>query len=126
VSIPDLRTFLTRLAGHMQLEADFSVVLISDSAMKRLNRRFAGKDYPTDVLSFPTSDEDRRIEPYLGDIFISVETADSQKRGALGDEIEILTVHGLLHLLGFDHEVDNGEMEDFETRLNRELGLRKQ
>ncbi len=126
VSIPDLRNFLTRLSGHLNLEDGFSVVLVSDVAMKRLNRRFARKDYPTDVLSFPTSDEDRRIECYLGDIFISVETADRQKCGQLGEEIQILAVHGLLHLLGFDHEVDNGEMVDFETRVKRELGLRRQ
>jgi probable rRNA maturation factor len=115
---------MSRLSDRLDLKGAFSLVLVSDAAMQRINRQFARKDYATDVLSFPTSKQDREIEPYLGDIFISVETADRQKRGRIDEEICILTVHGVLHLLGFDHEMDDGEMEEFETRLNRELGLR--
>lgn len=75
------------------------------------------------MLSFPTSEEDRRVDPYLGDIFISVETADRQKTSALEDELCLLILHGVLHLLGYDHETDEGEMHHREERLRERLGL---
>ncbi len=118
-----LNGFLVRLASRLDVAEGFSVILISDRAMRTLNRQFAGKDYPTDVLSFPTSNEDRLLDPYLGDIFISTETAERQRCGELERELEVLSLHGLLHLLGFDHETDQGEMACLENRLRRELGL---
>lgn len=100
-----------------------SFVLISDRAMSDLHRRYSGLAGPTDVLSFPTDAEIRNIEPYLGDVFISVETARRQRPDALPEELKVLALHGLLHLLGYDHETDNGEMAEFEARLRREVGI---
>lgn len=123
IATEELRDFLMELASKLTGGRGFSVILVSDSAMRRLNRRFAGKDYATDVLSFPTSEEERSVEPYLGDIFISAESADGQRDGELMGELELLSLHGLLHLLGYDHEVDQGEMMRFELSLRRDLGL---
>lgn len=109
------------------VDGEWSVVLVSDRAMRRFNRDFSGNDYATDVLSFPNqpeSWEDPKGKPYLGDILISVETANTQRRGSLLDELKLLALHGLLHLLGYDHETDHGEMTSLEDSLRRELGLR--
>ena len=99
------------------------VVLAGDGLLRRLNRVYRGKDRPTDVLSFA---QDVRDGETLGDIAISVPTAERQARRAghsLSREIGILALHGLLHLLGYDHEVDDGEMSRVEARLRRRLGL---
>lgn len=98
----------------------FSLVLVSDPAMKRFNSQFAGKSEPTDVLSFPA---DLEAESYLGDIIVSVESADLQRKGSLDTELRILALHGLLHLMGYDHESDDGEMRAFEGDLREEFGL---
>ncbi len=119
----ELADFLERLRVRLGLSGGGSVVLISDAAMRRLNRRFAGKDRPTDVLSFPTAPDEREVEPYLGDVFISVETADRQRPGRLGRELQVLALHGVLHLLGYDHEADQGQMEALEADLRREMRL---
>ena len=104
----------------------YSICLLSDRAIRRYNERFRQKNEATDVLSFPTG----RIEPweedYLGDILISVETAQ-RNAGRLGlrveDEIKALILHGLLHLLGQDHERDGGQMARNERRWAVRLGL---
>jgi len=88
--------------------------------MKRFNAQFAGKSSTTDVLSFPA---DQEGEPYLGDIVISVESADRQRRTSLDTEIKILGLHGVLHLLGHDHVRDEGEMNVLEEALRKEFGL---
>jgi len=88
--------------------------------MRTLNRRFRGKDRSTDVLSFPAS------PPLLGDIAISVPYAARQarrRREPVGREIDRLLVHGYLHLLGYDHETDSGEMDALEARVRRRLGI---
>lgn len=87
-----------------------------DRAMRRANREFRGKDQTTDVLSFPGGGA------YLGDILISVPQARRQAAAAGRDparEIQVLLLHGVLHCLGHDHEVDGGEMERLERRLRR-------
>jgi probable rRNA maturation factor len=95
----------------------FAVVLITDAAMRDYNRTYRGYDKPTDVLSF------RGDAGYLGDILISAETAYNQARrsATLGFQTNVhrLIVHGLLHLMGYDHETDNGEMRTVERRLRR-------
>lgn len=126
VDVKSLKHFLSGVADRFERALPFSVVLISDRAITSLNSKFAGKPYPTDVLSFPTSDEDREDEPYMGDIFISVETADRQKSESLDREIRTLALHGLLHLLGYDHESDEGEMSELEGRLRIDFGLATQ
>ena len=97
--------------------AEFSVVFVTDGIIRRYNRDYRGFDKPTDVLSFPGEDG------YLGDILISSETAYNQARksSTLSFETNIhrLLLHGLLHLMGYDHEIDDGEMRTIERRLRR-------
>lgn len=88
--------------------------------MKKFNSQFAGKSVPTDVLSFPA---DLEAECYLGDIIVSAESADRQRMGSLDSELRILALHGLLHLMGYDHESDEGEMIAFERILREEFDL---
>ena len=102
------------------------VGLVCDSKMRALNRRFRGIDRPTDVLSFPVTSNSRSVRPerkLLGDVVIATGVAKRQARRAgheFGVEIRRLALHGLLHLLGYDHTRDNGEMERFERRLWRQ------
>ena len=104
-------------------ESSATIAFVSDERIRRLNQKYRGLDRPTDVLSFPASDED---EVELGDIAVSVERARAQaKQNGLTFEQEIaqLILHGLLHLCGYDHETDNGEMNRLELKLRRELGI---
>ncbi len=108
----------------MGFRAGFSVALVSDSAIRRYNLSFRGKDRATDVLSFPNPRETWEIDqPYLGDILISVERADRQKVQSLLGEVKALSLHGILHLLGHDHEKDQGQMESLERKLRKEFRL---
>jgi len=112
-----------------------TVALISDTRMRTLNRRFRGKDYATDVLSFPAeasgrppSSDKSPLPSHLGDIVIATGVARRQARTAghgATEELRILALHGLLHLLGYDHERDNGQMARVERRLRRKGGLRE-
>jgi len=101
------------------------VVLVSDRRIHELNRRFRGRNAATDVLSFPTGDDGGPPgERHLGDIVISVATAAEQARQArhsLERELCVLGLHGYLHVLGYDHEVDDGRMMRLEQRLSRRL-----
>jgi probable rRNA maturation factor len=108
--------------------AGVTVVFVSDRAMRELNRRWRGKRGTTDVLSFPAEqDEFERAEgSTLGDVVISVEQAARQaaEQGAeLDEEVSQLILHGVLHLCGYDHETDEGEMNRLEVRLRRRLGI---
>src|ERR1700686_4940612 len=101
-------------------EKNATIVFVSDGAIKELNRRFRGKNYVTDVLSFPAEQSDfETVEGLsLGDVVISIEQAARQaKEHGLGFEHEVsqLILHGLLHLSGCDHETDRGQM----NRLDR-------
>jgi probable rRNA maturation factor len=119
-----LRSFLDQLSQRLQIESGFTTVLVSDSSIQRYNRKFRGKDEATDVLAFPFGEEPLPgEEPYLGDILISAETAFRQKKGTLVEELNTLALHAVLHLLGYDHEVDRGEMEGLERQLRKELQL---
>jgi probable rRNA maturation factor len=119
-----LDRFLARARRAMGLKGTVNVLITSGAEMKSLNRRFRGKDKPTDVLSFPS---DAEIGSQLaGEIAISSEIA-SKNAGLLGhspaEEIKILVLHGLLHLRGFDHETDNGEMARREHLMRVKLRL---
>jgi probable rRNA maturation factor len=95
-------------------------VLSGDGAVRTLNARYRGKDKATDVLSFPGPGGSEG----LGDIVISVETAERNARDlgrTLAQELDILALHGFLHVLGYDHETDDGTMERTERRLRRRL-----
>jgi len=96
---------------------------VPDARVRALNRKFRRKDKPTDVLSFPS---DQR--GYLGDVVIASGIAARQARQAghpVGTELRVLALHGLLHLLGYDHEHDDGRMARLERRLRRRGGLRE-
>ncbi len=108
--------------------AGVTVAFISDRAMRELNERWRGKVGTTDVLSFPAEqDEFEKAEGLmLGDVVVSVEQAARQAKEhglSLEDEMKQLILHGLLHLCGYDHEADNGEMNRLELRLRRRLGI---
>ena len=103
-----------------------TVLLTTDATIRDLNRRFRGKDEATDVLSFPSTNPAAGPEKIAGDVAISVETARKQatEHGhALGVELRVLILHGLLHLAGYDHETDAGKMERRERQLRAKLGL---
>jgi probable rRNA maturation factor len=102
-----------------------TIVFASERLVRNLNRRFRGRDVPTDVLSFP-SEAAEFEEPTLGDVIISVPRAEAQaaEHGLDFDrELAQLILHGLLHLCGYDHERDNGKMNRLELRLRRRLGI---
>lgn len=104
-----------------------SVALVSDRAIRRLNREFGGNDAVTDVLSFPAAGP-AVGGPLLGDIAIAVGVARRQAkeaRHAMAQEVRLLALHGLLHLLGYDHHHDGGRMARVEARLRRKGGLRE-
>jgi probable rRNA maturation factor len=108
--------------------ASMTVAFVSDLAMCELNRRWRGKRGTTDVLSFPSAqDEFEKAEGLtLGDVVISVEQAARQadEHGLeFEEEVAQLILHGLLHLCGYDHETDDGEMNRLELRLRRRLGI---
>jgi len=100
-----------------------SVALVSDARIRALNRRYRRVDRVTDVLSFPSN-----LHSFLGDIVIARGVAGRQARRAGHSElteIRLLALHGLLHLLGYDHERDAGRMQRTERRLRRKGGLRE-
>jgi probable rRNA maturation factor len=147
-----LQLFLRRLQGHLGLGgADVTICLVSDAEIARMNETFRRKKGPTDVLSFPAVERrkplrarrSRRVVSngkraaaggkagtshieFLGDVAISPATArrNAKEFGrTLPNELQILILHGVLHLLGYDHETDRGQMDRFERRLRRRLGL---
>jgi probable rRNA maturation factor len=100
-----------------------TVAVVPDARVRALNRRFRRKDAPTDVLSFPAGERG-----YLGDVVIASGVARRQARNAghsLQTELRVLALHGLLHLLGYDHEQDGGRMARMEHRLREKGGLRE-
>ncbi len=115
-------TFATKaLNAIARNESSATIAFVSDKRIRELNRQFRGIDKTTDVLSFPTEEESN-----LGDVAVSVETAATQARDnglSFDDEIAQLILHGLLHLSGYDHETDNGEMNRLELRLRRKLKI---
>jgi probable rRNA maturation factor len=138
-----LELFLARVQEALGLgEADVTVCFVSDSEIARMNEAFRKKKGPTDVLSFPVAPRcgpvslsSRRKQGrtrkeksavILGDIAISPASArrNAKKLGrTLASELHVLILHGVLHLLGYDHETDRGQMDRVETRLRRRLGI---
>jgi probable rRNA maturation factor len=103
-----------------------TIAILPDTKVKALNKRFRGINKPTDVLSFPTDADGRKREKNLGDIVIARGIARKQAKNLghpLKVEFRVLALHGLLHLLGYDHEVDGGRMAQVEMRLRRKAGL---
>jgi probable rRNA maturation factor len=129
VGAPGLTRWLTRIAPA-RARGLVSIAIVSDTQVRRLNRRFRGVNKPTDVLSFPGS-EPRVPSPesrVLGDIVIARGVARRQAREAGHSELtewRVLALHGLLHLIGYDHEGADGRMRREERRLRRKGGLRE-
>lgn len=121
---PRVRRVLTRAARAARSRAgEVSVLFCADARMRSLNRRYRGKDRSTDVLAFPSGS---RRDGFLGDIVISVPYAGREARrrdDTRAREIDRLLLHGFLHLMGYDHESDAGEMDALELRLRRRLKL---
>jgi probable rRNA maturation factor len=103
-----------------------AIAIVSDAEMTRLNRTYRGKNTPTDVLSFSEGDGPRTAARTLGNLAIARGVAARQARQfghSDATELKILALHGLLHLLGYDHDTDHGEMARAESRLRRRAGL---
>ena len=133
-----VRRLLEGAASALGVSGEVSLVITGDRAVQALNARYRGKDRPTDVLSFPGPGAPRRAawnagaisdptldgEADLGDIVVSLDTAARNARSmgrTLSAELDVLALHGFLHLLGYDHETDNGEMDRLEARLRKRL-----
>jgi probable rRNA maturation factor len=146
-SAPGLAVWLRRVAP-VRARGSVSIALVSDAKVRALNRDYRGKDYATDVLSFPAQASPQRtrrtrgnkpglvsvspvspvVESCLGDVVIARGVAKRQARDARHSEqteLKVLALHGLLHLLGYDHEHDEGAMRRVEARLRRKGGLRE-
>lgn len=116
-----LARWLQRVAPRAA-RGEVTIALVSNARIRALNRTYRKKDYATDVLAFPAE------QPPLGDIVIARGVAARQARAvghALGTELRVLALHGLLHLLGYDHDRDHGRMSRVEARLRRKGGLRE-
>jgi probable rRNA maturation factor len=125
--LPSARTlarFLAAAQAAVRLIGEVTILLTTDSAIRKLNRRFRNMNKATDVLSFPA--DGIGTEELAGDLAISVPTARKQaieQNHSLSTEIKILILHGLLHLAGYDHEADNGKMARREGQLRARLRL---
>lgn len=107
---------------------DATVIFVSDRSIRDLNRRYRGKNQATDVLSFPTKAEPFEAEnrKHLGDVVVSVQRAAAQAKEnglSFSGEVKQLILHGLLHLCGYDHETDKGEMNRLEPELRKKLEI---
>ncbi|HXP83294.1 MAG TPA: rRNA maturation RNase YbeY [Bryobacteraceae bacterium] len=114
-----LRTFFEETVARVAANGPVTCLITDDSRVRALNRQFRGKDYPTDVLSFPLAEGG-------GEIAISLDTATRQAADmghAVEQELRILMLHGLLHLAGMDHETDAGHMARAEAKWRKRLGL---
>jgi probable rRNA maturation factor len=130
VASPDSADPLTRGLGPWLMKVapasargDLSLAVVSDRRMRALNRQFRGKDAVTDVLSFPSD-----TRGFMGDIVIASGVAKLQAKAAghpVQTEVRVLALHGLLHLLGYDHESDGGKMARAEMRLRKKAGLKE-
>src|SRR5450631_3133259 len=110
-----LHEFLATLEKRVADKRAFTCVITTDAELRRLNRQFRGKNYATDVLSFPPDE-----------MVISLDRAAAQAKElghSLDEELRILMLHGVLHLCGMDHETDSGEMLRAETRWRKKFGL---
>jgi probable rRNA maturation factor len=118
-----LTLFVVEACRAAALKGAVTVMVTHSREMRSLNSRFRGKDQATDVLSFPPPVLDNG---FAGDIAVSIDIAARNARSlghSLAQEVQILVLHGILHLAGYDHEDDDGEMAEREVRLRRRLKL---
>jgi probable rRNA maturation factor len=126
LSSSTLERFVLRARRAVPLRDPVNVLVTGSSELRSLNRQFRGVDKPTDVLSFPPPKEGREARSSAGEVAISADIARENARRlghSVADEIKILVLHGVLHLAGFDHEHDHGEMAREESRLRQQLKL---
>jgi len=120
IDAPRLRRVLRGAARALRVRGEVALVFAGDATLRRYNARYRSKDKPTDVLSFPGPGG----EEGLGDVLISVPAAERNARRlgrTLPQELDVLALHGFLHVLGYDHETDDGTMDRVEQRLRRRL-----
>ena len=118
-----LSNFVASACRAARLKGTPTLLVTNSRRMRQLNAQFRGKDCATDVLSFPSP---MFVEGYGGDIAVSADIAARNAHSlghSVADEVKILVLHGVLHLAGYDHESDNGQMAKRESRLRRKLGL---
>ncbi len=136
-----LETLLSKICNLRLIQGDFShctleVIFVDSQAMREINLAHRGKDITTDVLSFPLEcdfdfqplDGTAPFERLLGSIIINTELAKEMSENYahnIADEISLLFIHGFLHILGYDHEVDNGEQRALEQRIIESIGLKQ-
>ena len=121
-----IQQFRATLHDRVARGRQFACLITTDAALQRLNRTFRRKNYATDVLPFPAGRGYGLPDRYLGDVAISWQRALEQASEfghPIETEIQLLMLHGVLHLLGLDHETDGGRMSRAETRWRRALGL---
>ena len=127
LSAPTLERFVLRARRMIHLRDTVNVLVTNNSELRALNRRFRGADKATDVLSFPApAQELSKMRRSAGEVAISADIARENARRmghTAANEVKILTLHGILHLAGFDHERDYGEMARKEKRLRQQLKL---
>ena len=129
VNSKEWRDFTARVLEAIRYQdRAVTIVFVGNAAIKRLNQQFRSQNYPTDVLSFPTQAESFEIEDQskLGDVVISLERATVQAKEnglTFTNEVQQLILHGLLHLCGYDHETDHGEMNRLELKVRKQLGI---
>lgn len=126
LSSSTLERFVLRARRAVPVSRPVNVLVTNSAELRTLNRQFRGMDKATDVLSFPSADEVTGGKTSAGDVAISADIAreNAQRLGhSMADEIKILALHGILHLAGFDHEHDHGEMAREESRLRQQLKL---
>jgi probable rRNA maturation factor len=122
----NLERFAQVLREEVAAGAGFQCLVTDDRELRRLNREFLGKDYATDVLSFPEEYFETAPAGWSGEIAISAQRAQQQARAyghSVDDEIRILMLHGVLHLMGLDHETDRGKMARAEAQWRMRLEL---
>jgi len=121
-----IRAEAERLLCILGIDSELSVALIGDDEMQSLNARFRGKDRPTDVLAFPMEAQGPPVSRLLGDVVISIDTAARQaaeRNVEITDEIRVLLVHGVLHLIGYDHERSPAEARRMFAKQRQVVGL---
>lgn len=113
-----MRAFFAQMLRRVAPGREIACLITDDRELRRLNRKFRGRNYATDVLSFPSEE--------AGEIAISLDRAAAQAAEyghSVADEVRILMLHGVLHLTGLDHETDDGKMANVEKRWRKRLGL---
>ncbi|TAM82810.1 MAG: rRNA maturation RNase YbeY [Acidobacteria bacterium] len=134
LDLPALREYERQVASVLDLgQRHFNICFVSDEDISRMNSVYRGKAVPTDVLSFPWEGEGEsgpeevfsgEFRNFLGDIVISVATAERNAKSeghSTAEELRMLILHGVLHLLGYDHEADHGEMKSLELSMRERL-----